>query len=148
MLHPIAVIAINIPLFFSITSLANCLKTMAASIFLWTCILLVLGINVVNGQPLVPALYLFGDSIVDVGNNNYLKTLIKANFPPYGRDFINHEATGRFCNGKLATDFTGTSLQSSATLPPKQQTTTHTHPFFLVEKHCGDSSLPQVQKKL
>ncbi|CDP14394.1 unnamed protein product [Coffea canephora] len=83
---------------------------MAASVFLLTCFLLVLGLNVVNGQPLVPALYLFGDSIVDVGNNNYLETLIKANFPPYGRDFINHEATGRFCNGKLATDFTGENL--------------------------------------
>ncbi|CDP17381.1 unnamed protein product [Coffea canephora] len=83
---------------------------MATSVFLLTCFLLVLGLNVVNGQPLVPALYLFGDSIVDVGNNNYLETLIKANFPPYGRDFINHEATGRFCNGKLATDFTGENL--------------------------------------
>lgn len=60
-----------------------------------------------NGQPLVPALIIFGDSIVDVGNNNNLSTLIKANFPPYGRDFVTHRPTGRFCNGKLATDFTG-----------------------------------------
>lgn len=59
------------------------------------------------GQPLVPALCIFGDSVVDVGNNNRLMTLVKANFPPYGRDFINHKPTGRFCNGKLATDFTG-----------------------------------------
>lgn len=56
---------------------------------------------------LVPAIISFGDSAVDVGNNNYRATLFKANYPPYGRDFINHEATGRFCNGKLATDFTG-----------------------------------------
>lgn len=56
---------------------------------------------------LVPAIITFGDSAVDVGNNNYRVTLFKANYPPYGRDFINHEATGRFCNGKLATDFTG-----------------------------------------
>ncbi|KAL3518475.1 hypothetical protein ACH5RR_021064 [Cinchona calisaya] len=83
---------------------------MATSNFAWTCFLVVLGLSVVTGQPLVPALYLFGDSIVDVGNNNYLETLIKANFPPYGRDFINHTATGRFCNGKLATDFTGENL--------------------------------------
>lgn len=59
------------------------------------------------GDPLVPALNIFGDSVVDVGNNNKLQTLIKANFPPYGRDFVNHKPTGRFCNGKLATDFTG-----------------------------------------
>ncbi|KAK2654982.1 hypothetical protein Ddye_008034 [Dipteronia dyeriana] len=54
----------------------------------------------------VPALIIFGDSIVDVGNNNNLNTVIKANFPPYGRDFVTHRPTGRFCNGKLATDFT------------------------------------------
>ena len=56
---------------------------------------------------LVPAIMTFGDSTVDVGNNNYLPTIYKANYPPYGRDFVNHQATGRFCNGKLATDITG-----------------------------------------
>lgn len=61
-----------------------------------------------NGQALVPALFIFGDSVVDVGNNNEIYTIIKSNFPPYGRDFISHMPTGRFCNGKLATDFTGT----------------------------------------
>lgn len=59
------------------------------------------------GDPLVPALCIFGDSVVDAGNNNNLQTLIKANFLPYGRDFVTHRPTGRFCNGKLATDFTG-----------------------------------------
>lgn len=64
------------------------------------------------GQPLVPALCIFGDSVVDVGNNNRLMTIVKANFPPYGRDFVNHKPTGRFCNGKLATDFTGNVFYS------------------------------------
>lgn len=64
-------------------------------------------LNVINGQPLVPAMFIFGDSVVDVGNNNHLLTVVKANFPPYGRDFITHSPTGRFCNGKLAADFTG-----------------------------------------
>lgn len=58
-------------------------------------------------QPLVPAILTFGDSAVDVGNNDYLHTIFKANYPPYGRDFINKVPTGRFCNGKLATDITG-----------------------------------------
>ncbi|XP_058110117.1 GDSL esterase/lipase At5g22810-like [Magnolia sinica] len=62
-----------------------------------------------KGQ-LVPALMVFGDSITDVGNNNKLYTVVKANFPPYGRDFEGHSATGRFCNGKLATDFTAENL--------------------------------------
>ncbi|KAF8042735.1 hypothetical protein BT93_A1150 [Corymbia citriodora subsp. variegata] len=66
--------------------------------------------SVAHGDPLVPALCIFGDSVVDVGNNNDLYTLIKANFPPYGRDFPTHQPTGRFCNGKTATDFTAENL--------------------------------------
>ncbi|CAL5389361.1 unnamed protein product [Camellia sinensis] len=65
---------------------------------------------VAHGDPLVPILCIFGDSVVDVGNNNNLNTLLKANFPPYGRDFVTHKPTGRFCNGKLATDFTAKYL--------------------------------------
>jgi hypothetical protein len=68
---------------------------------------LALVFSVVHGDPLVPALCIFGDSVVDAGNNNNLYTVVKANFPPYGRDFVTHKPTGRFCNGKLATDFTG-----------------------------------------
>ncbi|KAF3793290.1 GDSL esterase/lipase [Nymphaea thermarum] len=63
-----------------------------------------------SSQTLVPAIITFGDSAVDVGNNNYLFTLFKADFPPYGRDFVKHQPTGRFCNGKLATDFTAENL--------------------------------------
>lgn len=61
------------------------------------------------GQGLVPGVMIFGDSVVDAGNNNNLATLVRADFPPYGRDFVQHKPTGRFCNGKLATDFTGTA---------------------------------------
>lgn len=78
------------------------------SSFLASFLFLVLLLFVANGQPLVPALIIFGDSVVDVGNNNDLKTIIKSNFLPYGRDFVKHKPTGRFCNGKLASDFTGT----------------------------------------
>ncbi|KAK0606367.1 hypothetical protein LWI29_036925 [Acer saccharum] len=67
-------------------------------------------LNVVNGQPLVPAMFIFGDSIVDAGNNNYIYTIVKSDFPPYGRDFVNHEPTGRFCNGKIAADFTAENI--------------------------------------
>ncbi|KAM7502215.1 hypothetical protein LguiB_001119 [Lonicera macranthoides] len=66
--------------------------------------------TLVTGQPLVPALLLFGDSVVDVGNNNYIKTIFKSDFSPYGRDFVAREPTGRFCNGKLASDFTAENL--------------------------------------
>ncbi|KAG2297143.1 hypothetical protein Bca52824_043812 [Brassica carinata] len=53
----------------------------------------------------VPGLYVFGDSLVDAGNNNYLAISIsKANYPHNGVDFPNKKATGRFCNGKNAAD--------------------------------------------
>ncbi|KAM3709829.1 hypothetical protein ACJW31_02G203900 [Castanea mollissima] len=53
----------------------------------------------------VPAVIIFGDSIVDTGNNNYIETVVKCDFPPYGRDFIGGKPTGRFSNGKVAADF-------------------------------------------
>ncbi|XP_022964082.1 putative leucine-rich repeat receptor-like protein kinase At2g19210 [Cucurbita moschata] len=57
-----------------------------------------------------PAILTFGDSALDVGNNNNRFTLFKANYHPYGRDFMNHKATGRFCNGKLVSDITAENL--------------------------------------
>ena len=57
-------------------------------------------------QP-VSAILVFGDSTVDPGNNNYIPTAFKCNFPPYGLDFKNSIPTGRFCNGRLVTDFIG-----------------------------------------
>ncbi|XAR60078.1 Triacylglycerol lipase [Bertholletia excelsa] len=81
-------------------------------------LLALLAISLVNGQPLVPALFLFGDSVNDAGNNNNLLTIVKANFPPYGRDFINHVPTGRFCNGKLAADFTAENIGFTSYPPP------------------------------
>ncbi|KAK2387205.1 GDSL esterase/lipase [Trifolium repens] len=53
----------------------------------------------------VPAIYVFGDSLVDVGNNNYLNdTLLKAIYPYYGIDFPSKKPAGRFSNGKNAAD--------------------------------------------
>ncbi|KAK9165101.1 hypothetical protein Scep_000292 [Stephania cephalantha] len=65
----------------------------------------------------VPALFAFGDSIVDTGNNNHLATVIKCNFPPYGRDFQGGLPTGRFCNGKTPADFIAQSLGIKELLP-------------------------------
>ncbi|CAI0388839.1 unnamed protein product [Linum tenue] len=54
------------------------------------------------------AVFTFGDSLVDTGNNNYVVTIAKSNFPPYGRDFPGGKPTGRFSNGRLFPDFIGT----------------------------------------
>jgi hypothetical protein len=59
--------------------------------------------------PPVPALMVFGDSLVVVGNNDYILTALKADAPPYGRDFKGHVATGRFSNGRLLSDIIGLS---------------------------------------
>ncbi|KAL1537821.1 GDSL esterase/lipase-like protein [Salvia divinorum] len=53
----------------------------------------------------VSSILIFGDSTADPGNNNYIRTPFKSNFSPYGRDFVNHTATGRFTNGRLPNDF-------------------------------------------
>jgi hypothetical protein len=63
------------------------------------------GVAHVNSQR-VPALFVFGDSLVDVGNNNHLSTMAKSNFYPYGIDY-NGGSTGRFSNGKSLIDFIG-----------------------------------------
>ena len=60
----------------------------------------------------VPAMFVFGDSLTDNGNNNDLQSLAKANYPPYGIDFAGGP-TGRFSNGYTMVDEIGTRL-----LPP------------------------------
>ncbi|XP_022762418.1 GDSL esterase/lipase 1-like [Durio zibethinus] len=52
------------------------------------------------------ALFIFGDSLFDPGNNNYINTTAnyQANFWPYGETFFNHP-TGRFSDGRIIPDF-------------------------------------------
>jgi len=64
------------------------------------------------GNEKIPALILFGDSIVDTGSNNQLLTAFKCNFPPYGVDFRGGQPTGRFSNGKVPSDLIGTYVHS------------------------------------
>ncbi|MED6155187.1 hypothetical protein PIB30_002916 [Stylosanthes scabra] len=71
-----------------------------------------------NNNNKVSALYVFGDSTVDPGNNNYIRTAFKSNFEPYGRDLANHVPTGRFTNGKLGTDFIASYVGLKDLLPP------------------------------
>lgn len=54
----------------------------------------------------MPAMFILGDSLVDVGNNNYVLTLAKANYPPNGLDFP-QGPSGRFCNGRTVSDCLG-----------------------------------------
>ncbi|XP_072997383.1 GDSL esterase/lipase At4g16230-like isoform X1 [Typha latifolia] len=58
----------------------------------------------------LPANFIFGDSLVDAGNNNYISTLSKANLQPNGIDFPSHQPTGRFTNGRTIVDILGQEL--------------------------------------
>lgn len=58
----------------------------------------------VQGAP--TALWVFGDSLVDNGNNNFINSIAKSNYYPYGIDF-NRGPTGRFSNGKTFIDILG-----------------------------------------
>ncbi|XP_019429389.1 PREDICTED: GDSL esterase/lipase At5g08460-like [Lupinus angustifolius] len=73
---------------------------------LLTMFLISFSANDVVGESLFPAMFVFGDSLVDAGNNNFLNSLAKANFEPYGIDF-SAGPTGRFCNGKTPIDILG-----------------------------------------
>ncbi|XP_021833180.1 GDSL esterase/lipase 1-like [Prunus avium] len=52
------------------------------------------------------AMFIFGDSVFDVGNNNYMNstTSFQAIFFPYGETFFSYP-TGRFSDGRLIPDF-------------------------------------------
>ncbi|XP_065622107.1 GDSL esterase/lipase EXL3 [Quercus suber] len=92
------------------------------SILLFNLILLVLFYNttaVIKLPPneTYPAIFVFGDSTVDTGNNNNRITPSRANYRPYGNDFNGKVATGRFSNGKVPSDMIAAELEIKELLP-------------------------------
>ncbi|CAN6192549.1 unnamed protein product [Urochloa humidicola] len=78
---------------------------------------IVLGVAVAAGvepsKKMVPAVYVFGDSTLDVGNNNHLpgKEVPRADKPYYGIDLPGSgKPTGRFSNGYNIADFIARNL--------------------------------------
>ncbi|XP_031251773.1 GDSL esterase/lipase At5g33370-like [Pistacia vera] len=64
------------------------------------------------------AFFIFGDSLVDSGNNNYLATTARADAPPYGIDYPFRLPTGRFSNGLNIPDIISQQIgQPEAPLP-------------------------------
>ncbi|KAI3745799.1 hypothetical protein L6452_08208 [Arctium lappa] len=98
----------------------NCLKNLSR---LFSFILVIYVTIVAKKQQIcqknvsVSTLIAFGDSFVDQGNNNYIKTFGKANFIPYGKDFRGGKPTGRFSNGKTVADFLAEALGVKEYLP-------------------------------
>lgn len=90
-------------------------KVIAAAATVATLLLHLVGVAGAEAKHLhhaVPAIYVFGDSLLDVGNNNYLPGGVstKGNYPHYGIDYPGGKPTGRFCNGYLAVDFLAQKL--------------------------------------
>ncbi|KAL5698058.1 hypothetical protein ACHQM5_029143 [Ranunculus cassubicifolius] len=102
-----------------------CLKQRSLSLLLLSCLLIVSIFEsntrvqslVLPKNVKVPALLAFGDSIIDPGNNNNLRTLVKCNFSPYGRDYDGGKPTGRFSNGKIPTDLIAKVLGIKENVP-------------------------------
>ncbi|KAJ8760523.1 hypothetical protein K2173_015190 [Erythroxylum novogranatense] len=63
------------------------------------------------------AFFVFGDSLVDSGNNNYLATTARADSPPYGIDYPTRRPTGRFSNGLNIPDLINEKIGSGPVLP-------------------------------
>ncbi|KNA14163.1 hypothetical protein SOVF_110040 [Spinacia oleracea] len=62
------------------------------------------------------AFFVFGDSLVDNGNNNFLATTARADRPPYGIDSSNGP-TGRFSNGLNIVDLICEEIGTQPLLP-------------------------------
>ncbi|KAK7360274.1 hypothetical protein VNO77_02257 [Canavalia gladiata] len=58
-----------------------------------------LDVHLAHGSQDPPTLFIFGDSAVDVGTNNFLSSKAKANFAYNGIDFYHSTPNGRFTNG-------------------------------------------------
>ncbi|CAL5071268.1 unnamed protein product [Urochloa decumbens] len=66
------------------------------------------------------ASFIFGDSLVDAGNNNFIPSLSRANMTPNGIDFAASGGmpTGRFTNGRTIADIIGEMLGQADYSPP------------------------------
>ncbi|KAI5650928.1 hypothetical protein M9H77_36933 [Catharanthus roseus] len=69
-----------------------------------------------------PSVFIFGDSLVDSGNNNYIESLSKANYVPNGIDF--GEPTGRYTNDRTIPDILGSEVGLEGFIPPYLAPTT------------------------
>ena len=54
----------------------------------------------------VSAVFVFGDSLVDVGNNYFINTIANPGFPN-GIDFVNGSPSRRYTNARTVVDIIG-----------------------------------------
>ncbi|NP_001132708.1 GDSL esterase/lipase [Zea mays] len=92
-----------------------------------------------GGRP--PAMFVFGDSTLDVGNNNYLAGpgVPQANKPYYGIDFPGSVPTGRFSNGYNIADYLAKSMGFASSPPPYLSLAPSTGRLVLTARGSGVS---------
>ncbi|KAI3761115.1 hypothetical protein L1987_51523 [Smallanthus sonchifolius] len=78
--------------------------------------------DVLGQQRQAPAIWVMGDSLLDNGNNNFLRSIARANYYPYGIDYY-RGPVGRFCNARTFSDILGDWLGIPAPPPFSDPTT-------------------------
>lgn len=116
------------------------------------CLVLVLGYCLLffalSEAQKVPAVYVFGDSLLDVGNNNHLKlSTAKADFPHNGIDYPGKKPTGRFSNGKNTADFLAEKV-GLLTSPPYLSLKSNSFPITGVSFASGGAGIFNSTDKL
>ncbi|KAJ4717727.1 GDSL esterase/lipase [Melia azedarach] len=92
------------------------------------------------------ALFIFGDSLFDAGNNNYINTTTDflANFFPYGETFFKY-ATGRHSDGRLIPDFIA-EYAKLPLIPTFLPSTSHEFTFGVNFASAGAGALVETHK--
>ncbi|KAM0949781.1 putative triacylglycerol lipase [Dioscorea sansibarensis] len=94
-----------------------------------------------KAEPKVPAIFVFGDSTADVGNNNYLPgNRAKANFPHNGIDFPFSRPTGRFSNAYNGIDFLAMHVGFKRSPPPLLSLNNTSHETIRAKKGVNFAS--------
>ncbi|KAH1133909.1 hypothetical protein GYH30_012356 [Glycine max] len=80
-------------------------------------LVLVIGVIISRAEAKPRAFFVFGDSLVDNGNNNYMATTTCVDAPPYGIDYPpSHRPTGCFSNGYNIPNLISQRLGAESTL--------------------------------
>ncbi|KAM6585444.1 hypothetical protein CsatB_012446 [Cannabis sativa] len=89
-------------------------------------------------------LFVLGDSIFDPGNNNYINTIGKANYSPYGQTFFNHP-TGRFSDGRIIPDFIA-EFAKLPLIPPYLHPGNHEFRYGVNFASAGSGAMPEINQ--
>ncbi|KAK6264335.1 hypothetical protein SCA6_019769 [Theobroma cacao] len=92
------------------------------------------------------ALFILGDSLFDPGNNNYINTIARANYWPYGETFFKYP-TGRFSDGRIIPDFIA-EYANLPLIPPYLQPGNHQFIYGVNFASAGAGALAESNQGL